>query len=140
MRPISVELTQRTFETRITRPRNQNSGHKFGNRSTNLKYVTTYQSEKTHILKQLRAGLLNVRSVRNKTGAIYDHTIEENLDIFVFTETWLTDYDCSVIAKLTPAGYAFKHTTRDNRRGGGDGSLVQKRTNRSTARSKYTTF
>ncbi len=74
---------------------------------------------KKDITNRIHIGLLNARSVKNKTGMLYDHIIDNDLDIFLFTETWLTDHDQSAIAELTPTGYSLKHIARNYRRGGG---------------------
>ena len=62
----------------------------------------------------------NARSLKNKVAAVTDHIVNENIDICVFTETWLTDCDTVSIAGLSPTGYEFRNFPRlSGRRGGG---------------------
>jgi exonuclease III len=70
-------------------------------------------------------GMLNCRSVRNKTVLLKDYVVENRFDIFAVTETWLhsDESDNMLIGDLTPKGYLFKHTARQHGRGGGVGLL-----------------
>lgn len=46
--------------------------------------------------------LWNARSLRNKTTAIYDKIVSDNVDILAITETWLSlDQDEPIINQLT---------------------------------------
>ena len=50
----------------------------------------------------------NARSVRNKTVLLNEFILENNLDIFAVTETWLSsdaNYDQVTIGELLPVGY-----------------------------------
>ena len=40
-----------------------------------------------------KIGLLNIRSVKEKDQAILRHIKQENIDVFVLSETWLRDDD-----------------------------------------------
>ena len=63
---------------------------------------------------------LNPRSVKNKTLAISDYIISNNLDLLAVTETWLgTTVDKTCISELVPSYYQIKHVPRSGRRGGG---------------------
>jgi hypothetical protein len=79
--------------------------------------------ENTH----LSACLLNARSVRNKTLALLDYTIDQDLDVLFLTETWLGKggNDCVIIGDLCPSGYSFLHAPRTSGRGGGVGILYR---------------
>ena len=50
--------------------------------------------------------LLNSRSVRNKSAAIYDYLCECKADLIAVTETWLNNHDNAVRAELCPDGYS----------------------------------
>ena len=64
-------------------------------------------------------GLMNFRSVRNKTNAVFDFVSEYNVDLFGITETWLnSEGDDALICDLTPAGYSFIHAPRKGKGGG----------------------
>ncbi|XP_076060328.1 uncharacterized protein LOC143036656 [Oratosquilla oratoria] len=61
-------------------------------------------------------------SLRNKSLAVRDLISEECFDVFAVTETWLSDYDSTVITEMTPASHTFLHSPRMGRRGGGVGN------------------
>ena len=72
--------------------------------------------------------LLNTRSINKKELAIKDYAVENNIDFFALTETWLSNnenYNFS-IAEVCPTGYQFYHVSRKNARGGGVGLLIKK--------------
>ena len=72
--------------------------------------------------------LLNTRSINKKELAIKDYAVDNNVDIFAMTETWLRDnenYNFS-IAEVCPTGYCFYHVPRKYSRGGGVGILIKK--------------
>ena len=71
----------------------------------------------------VKAGLLNCRSVKNKSDLIVYHIMDSGLDILALTETWLAsnDSDNRVIGNLTPPGYTFHHVPRSSGKGGGVG-------------------
>ena len=71
--------------------------------------------------------VLNSQSVRNKTLSVEDFTMESDIDILAFTETWLSDEsDEYIIRDLCPSGYEFYNVLRGSR-GGGVGLLYKKR-------------
>uniref|UniRef100_A0A3Q3FGG3 Serpin domain-containing protein n=1 Tax=Labrus bergylta TaxID=56723 RepID=A0A3Q3FGG3_9LABR len=47
-------------------------------------------------------GLLNIRSLNNKSFICLDFINHNNLDFFIVTETWLTMGDCSPLIEATP--------------------------------------
>lgn len=69
--------------------------------------------------------------INKKELAIKDYAVENNVDIFAVTETWLWDnennenYNFS-IAEVCPTGYCFNHVPRKNSSGGGVGLLIKK--------------
>jgi hypothetical protein len=66
-------------------------------------------------------GLINARSIVNKTVEISDHIIEHNIDILSITETWLSDHNTHDVElnDICPDGYSIVHVPRLGRRGGG---------------------
>ena len=62
-------------------------------------------------------GLLNVQSVGNKTFDIRDTIIDYKLDVFLVTETWLSNYyDSAKISEMTPETHdVFLHVPRSAR-------------------------
>lgn len=73
---------------------------------------------------KVNCGLLNVQSARNKTLEIRDTINEEKLDLYAITETWITDYDTTVVQEMTPATHSFLHNPRLSGRGGGVGLFL----------------
>ena len=63
---------------------------------------------------------LNPWSVCNKTTCLHDFIIDQDLDLFALTETWLTgtDMDNVIISSLLPNGYNITHNPRETRGGG----------------------
>ena len=70
--------------------------------------------------------VLNARSLKNKCLLIKDWVVDTDIDILAFTETWLQpdNKDDHTIGDLTPTGYSFYHSPRQNR-GGGVGILIK---------------
>ena len=68
----------------------------------------------------MKFGYVNIRSVCNKASVVNDHITENELDIMIITETWLskTNED-RVKAELLPCGYSIVHRMRSEKRGGG---------------------
>ena len=70
--------------------------------------------------KNLKIGLSNARSVKNKTAAITDLITSKNLDILGLTETWLGENETnSFLSDLTPDGFRLIHRPRCGKKGGG---------------------
>ena len=40
---------------------------------------------------EVKLGVMNARSVANKLDYVFDHIIDNNLDIVALTETWLSN-------------------------------------------------
>ncbi|XP_065809456.1 uncharacterized protein [Labrus bergylta] len=64
-------------------------------------------------------GLLNIRSLNNKSFICLDFINHNNLDFFIVTETWLTMGDCSPLIEATPPDFTHLHQPRMSGRGGG---------------------
>ena len=71
--------------------------------------------------------IFNAQSVRNKRLLIKDFIIENDVDIFALSETWLHPYDRDdqVIGDLIPDGHSFNHVPRQLSNGGGVGIPVK---------------
>jgi len=70
----------------------------------------------------INIGVLNCRSLRNKTDFIHDHIVDNNIDIMAMTETWLSSNEAAntaYINTLTKGGFNFNHVARTDRKGGG---------------------
>ena len=73
----------------------------------------------------VKLGVMNCRSVQNKSDLISNHILEYNLDFTALTETWLSpnNQDSSTTASLVPKGYQLHHTARSGCKGGGVGII-----------------
>ena len=81
--------------------------------------------------KLCKCGLLNVQSLSNKTIEIRELIFEFGFDIFILTETWLTNdtRDASKLTELLPDTHTFHHVPRKDKIGGGVGILISKKFN-----------
>ena len=69
---------------------------------------------------------MNSRSVKNKTYTICDFVLENKYDVFLISETWLSETGDEVLIKqLTPPGYSFLHCPREGGGSGGVGLLYR---------------
>ena len=77
-------------------------------------------------VRNIKACLLNARSLRNKTSAFSDFVLSNDLDITGVTETWLRLSDIQgLMDKLTPAGFQLHHVQRRNKKGEGVAVFVK---------------
>ena len=92
----------------------------------NLISVTTTNSSKINC-RCVQFCVLNVRSIKNKTMAVKDFVVDQDIDILALTETWLRpgNIDDVEIRTLCPTGYRFLHVPRGHSRGGGAGLLFK---------------
>ena len=68
----------------------------------------------------IKAALLNVRSLSNKSLLINDLISSHNLDLMFLTETWLdTNNRVAVLTESAPPNFSFLDTPRADKRGGG---------------------
>ena len=62
--------------------------------------------------RELHITYLNVCSLKNKTTSLYDYIVHSQIDMMVFTETWLhSDEKENTVCKndLIPDGFTLKH-------------------------------
>uniref|UniRef100_A0AAZ1XJ66 Reverse transcriptase domain-containing protein n=1 Tax=Oreochromis aureus TaxID=47969 RepID=A0AAZ1XJ66_OREAU len=67
----------------------------------------------------LRLGLINTRSVANKTFILKDFFLSRALDLLFLTETWISPGELSAFIELVPADCTFFNVPRASGRGGG---------------------
>ena len=76
---------------------------------------------------RLGLGVMNCHSMDNKSDYLFDHMIDNNLDIVALTETWLPNDETKcrrVVMDCAANGYTLHHVPRSSgRRGGGVGVL-----------------
>ncbi|XP_067307647.1 uncharacterized protein [Pseudorasbora parva] len=78
--------------------------------------------EETEDPSTISVGLLNVRSIKKaqKSVSIKNLITENNLDVFLTTETWLkNDIADKVLREASPPNFQFYQQSRDGSRGGG---------------------
>ena len=79
------------------------------------------------IPKKLKYGLINARSVRQKSrhtdkaSEIAELIVDNSIDILCITETWIKDnnIDSQLLSELAPPGFKVYSQPRCNKRGGG---------------------
>ena len=96
----------------FTRPADNLSCKQTGVNWCNLITVQPGSSESIHsdpqvCDKTLRIGMMNTRSLYNKTAAVTHHINEDHMDLCVFTKTWLKAQHAVERADLSLAGYTF---------------------------------
>lgn len=75
----------------------------------------------------MKIGLINARSVANKSDLLRETIIDNGLSLLAITETWLRDGDEPITSNLCPADYAFHGAARPRSkgcRGGGIGIVA----------------
>lgn len=105
----------RLVDLDIRRPR---SGHR-GIRGGKRNHQNINQQQEGHTNGQLKVGLINCQSSRNKSDLIIDHLKDHDLDLLALTETWLKENDSVAAGNITPAGFSLISVPREHRRGGG---------------------
>src|SRR5271154_352768 len=74
---------------------------------------------KQNILKNnLNYGLINARSISNKTETVVDFVLQHNLDVLCITETWLQSNDNFTTSNVTPCCFNIISNPRLNKHGG----------------------
>ena len=90
--------------------------------------VTTIHST---VKPEVKLGVMNARSVANKLDYVFDHIIDNNLDIVALTETWLSNEEVNnrrVVMECSTHGFTLHHVPRNSgRTGGGVGVLINDR-------------
>lgn len=138
--PIDTVLRVRFFKIQKRRKRGKRGGYEQRRRKMIDEYeknrgihhhnLTSVNIIKDRHLKSkscnLTMGLVNVRSVKNKDIWLKQVMTEENIDICVMTETWLTKSDETWIksTELNKDGFSMKNSFRNDGRKGGGLALV----------------
>ena len=77
-------------------------------------------------VRNIKACLLNARSLRNKTSAFNKFVSSNDLDIIGVIETWLRPSDTQgLMDEITPAGFQLHHVPHRNKKGGGVAVFVR---------------
>ena len=97
-----------------------------GNAHQNLRDIPRHDPSKP---TNIKVGLWNAHSVRNKSFLLSDYICEQKLDIIFLTETWLHTDDPVVIKECTPPDYTFLSIPRHNSGHGGIGVVFKSHLN-----------
>ena len=95
--------------------------------------------KKLTISRRLRFGLLNCFSLRNKAIDILELAVDEDLDAFALTETWMKKDDGALCALFKEAGFNIVSHPRVGR-GGGVALVTRRRTKTSKYAHKFKQF
>lgn len=71
----------------------------------------------------LKVGLINARSLVNKSCALRETIVDNEFSCLAITETWLKDGDEPVISNLCPPGFTFHGAHRPAHKGGKGGGI-----------------
>ena len=66
---------------------------------------------------EVKHGVTNARSVANKLDYVFDHIIDNNLDIVALTETWLSNKEVNnrrVVMECSTHGFTLHHVPRNS--------------------------
>ena len=75
--------------------------------------------------KCIKVCLWNAQSLKRKIDIVKDFRLEHELDLFLFTESWLKSDDLMEIGELEDDDCFLLHTPREGRPGGGVAGLIQ---------------
>ena len=125
---ISSNLFDRDFHNNMLINLSTSSATQAHNSSTPDRQIPRHSSGS---ISTCSFGLINCRSVCNKTLVVKDLVVDKDIDILGIPETWLhgNDLDNPVLAELVPNGYSFGHSARHDSRGGGVGLMFRKSLN-----------
>ena len=93
------------------------------------------QSILTH-QQGLSGALINCRSVINKTQEVQLELIRNKLDLCILTETWIKEDDTVTPTRLYPKGYKSLSISRQDKIGGGMGTVYKSELNISSSRDE----
>ena len=118
-----LKLNRRGCRGGIRRKPHLDIIHQNGSNGNNLIRISTEQQEVISDYHSLCICLANVQSVKDKQLILHQYLIENKIDLYILTETWLrnTEADqawlqCSVINN---SGFKCFMSNRQDRRGGG---------------------
>ena len=72
---------------------------------------------------------LNCQSIKNKVLKVLNYLFENDTNIALLQETWLSENDHSILAQISEFGYENINCTRENRQGGGISILYRRNIN-----------
>ena len=94
----------------------------------NLIQVPTVSRESAVIVDKSKFGLMNARSLRNKSLFVHNYVDDGSLDIVALTKTWLTDEDTTYVSELCRDNFTLVHQPRGGARSGWDIGVLFRKT------------
>ena len=89
----------------------------------NICQIKTYNQDASEHVKNIRLGILNARSIKNKEGLIMEIFNEYKLDVLLITETWLQNMEEDdtwlQASKFCKDDHEIFNINRLDKRGGG---------------------
>ena len=85
---------------------------------------------KPTVKPEIKLGMMNARSVRNKLDYVFDHIFDNDLDIVALNETWLSNEENNnthVITECSNHGYTLHHVPRNSVSTGGGVGVINDR-------------
>lgn len=120
---ISVRISQRT-RRRHGNHHTVKNNHKRPEVRTIIN-IPTISEQSPNVKNHLRLCCLNARSIKNKSADFVCYAASTGADIYIFTETWLTERDIAHRAELTRPGFKLLDQPRLGRTGGGLALLIK---------------
>ena len=115
--PANVYTKLQSFDICSVSPTRR--GSRGGKRNLSLSSISSDGLDKI-TSSNLKLGLCNTRSIMNKWDSTVDYMLQNQLDIFAITETWISSQNIhDHQLRDLPTGYSFHHIPRSSRRGGG---------------------
>ena len=93
------------------------------NNRVNLDNLVPITCNRLPITNYTNIAVVNTRSIRNKTLEFIENIIDNDIQICIVTETWLSDGDDALITECTPQNFSMLPVNRCNRAGGGTALL-----------------
>ena len=127
----TISTLQSQYGTLQGKGDNLNNRNISGINFNNLVSIHTSFSEKSSSTKHLSTALINARSIKNKSTAIKEYILDNNIDVTAITETWLGSdgRDSTVEVAICPPGYRLCHIPRSHGVGGGVAILYKSNLN-----------
>ncbi len=76
-----------------------------------------------HSKKPFCLGIVNARSIKEKTDELKEYMVQHDIDTLAVTESWLTPSDSKARGDLEENGYSLQDIPREDRTGGGVATL-----------------
>ena len=94
---------------------------------------------------KIKIGTLNCQSIRNKVNGVLEHLINNEVDVCLMQETFLTDHDSAILEEIKEFGFKINSVPRtDGREHGGLAMLykssIKMKADKSKTNNQYKSF